>query len=177
RCRLPDEVEVGEHEHLSVFLVRAAHGETDDLARLVNGDVGPGPLDDDDVGVDVAQHAHADGARAVAPVGAEQSGGEGARRLALARARRADEEVGVHGRAGRRLQPAGGLVLTDEGTQNAHRDTAAHSSRAARTRAATSSTEPTPSTTTQRSGSAAASSRYPAATRSWNPAPSDSMRS
>ena len=91
-------------------------------------------------------------------------------------ATRTDEQIGVDGCRDRSFETTNRLLLTDDEIP-AHGFAANHASTAVSTRAATSSTVPSASTTNQRSGSAAASSRYPFRTRVWKAAPAPSMRS
>ena len=91
-------------------------------------------------------------------------------------AARPDEQIGVDGRRDRSFETTNRLLLADDEIP-AHGFAANHASTAVSTRAATSSTVPSALTTSQRSGSAAASSRYPFRTRVWKAAPAPSMRS
>ena len=92
----------------------ASGGDVDDLAGLLGGDRRAGALDLVDVGVLAARGPGGRRARLGSSTPGEQHGGERPGRLVLRRARRADEQVGVHRRRDGRAQRGDGGRLADD---------------------------------------------------------------
>ena len=152
----PQEVQLVEDQHLAVALDRCQRGESHDLARLLDRDGRSGPHDLPDVGV-LAGERQPRVAVAWLVTG-EQLSGERPRRLVLRRARRSDQQVRVDRATRRSAQLVDRLVLADDRVpQPAH--TTPFTATCASTCRATSSGSAAASTTTHRSGSAAAIAR------------------
>ncbi len=107
-------------------------------ARVLHQDAGALGLEHEQVGVGAGLHP--------VQVGGEQLGGEGLGVHALARARRAGEEVGMAGSRQHRLEQLPGAGLIGQAVQGAHAGTCS------RTRSATCSRLPAALTRTTRWG-------------------------
>ena len=155
-----------DHEDAAVALERAIgdlgdHALADGLDQVLD----PGRAQPDQVGVrrGIGERAPA-GFGGVGGALGEQLGGQRPRRLRLAGARRAGEQVGVEGIRGRGREgdPGGGLVAGRIGDRRRHGGGRVHrglrSRTAATTRRWTSSGSPAASTTTIRPGLRSASS-------------------